>query len=278
MRIIGVVDLRGGQAVHAVGGMRATYLPVRTLGGEAIPQGDAVALATGYRDGLGVTELYCADLDAISGEPWQASLIAALVDVGLPLWLDAGLSTVEHGRRGLAVGASHLVVGLETMQRPCFDVLTDICRAVGRERIAFSLDLRHGVPIGALCRVADGATPWALAALAMDAGASSIIVLDLARVGTGGGLDIEMFARVRSAVPSVALLAGGGVRNADDLTRLADAGCDGVLVATALQDGWLTAADIAAARVHQRGPHSGSHVRPSHVGGRRVRGRHSVTR
>ena len=45
--------------------------------------------------------------------------------------------------------------------------------------------------------------------------------------------------RVRRAVPDVALLAGGGVRGPEDLQRLADAGCDGALVATALHDGRL---------------------------------------
>jgi phosphoribosylformimino-5-aminoimidazole carboxamide ribotide isomerase len=46
----------------------------------------------------------------------------------------------------------------------------------------------------------------------------------------------------------VTLVAGGGVRGADDLARLADAGCDGALVATALHDGRLSAADVTAAR------------------------------
>ncbi len=34
----------------------------------------------------------------------------------------------------------------------------------------------------------------------------------------------------------------------EDIARLADAGCDGVLVATALHDGRLGVAEVAAAR------------------------------
>jgi phosphoribosylformimino-5-aminoimidazole carboxamide ribotide isomerase len=45
---------------------------------------------------------------------------------------------------------------------------------------------------------------------------------------------------LRKVLPGVLLLAGGGVRGPEDVTRLAEAGCDGVLVATALQDGRLT--------------------------------------
>ncbi len=49
-------------------------------------------------------------------------------------------------------------------------------------------------------------------------------------------------------MPGVTLLAGGGVRNADDLRRLKASGCDAALVATALHDGRITAADVAALR------------------------------
>jgi len=44
------------------------------------------------------------------------------------------------------------------------------------------------------------------------------------------------------------LLAGGGVRDPGDLRELAQLGCTGALVATALHDGRLTAEDVAAAR------------------------------
>jgi phosphoribosylformimino-5-aminoimidazole carboxamide ribotide isomerase len=43
----------------------------------------------------------------------------------------------------------------------------------------------------------------------------------------------------------VALLAGGGIRAAADVEALAPARCDGALVATALHDGTITAADLA---------------------------------
>jgi phosphoribosylformimino-5-aminoimidazole carboxamide ribotide isomerase len=64
-------------------------------------------------------------------------------------------------------------------------------------------------------------------------------VLDLARVGSGTGVDLELMAEVRRTVPEVTLFAGGGVRSEDDLDRLARVGCDGALVATALLSGAL---------------------------------------
>jgi phosphoribosylformimino-5-aminoimidazole carboxamide ribotide isomerase len=78
-----------------------------------------------------------------------------------------------------------------------------------------------------------------LAQRAAAAGVGAIIVLDLARVGTGAGLDLALIGRIRGAAPGVALLAGGGVRDGADLSGLSDAGCDGALVATALMSGRL---------------------------------------
>ena len=64
MRVVGVIDLKGGAAVHAVRGERERYRPVARSRGD---DGDALALARGFRAALGLDELYVADLDAIAG-------------------------------------------------------------------------------------------------------------------------------------------------------------------------------------------------------------------
>jgi phosphoribosylformimino-5-aminoimidazole carboxamide ribotide isomerase len=54
-------------------------------------------------------------------------------------------------------------------------------------------------------------------------------------------------SRILNGVPDVMLYAAGGLRGASDLVRLKQAGKWGVLVASALHDGRLTGADLAAA-------------------------------
>ena len=78
-----------------------------------------------------------------------------------------------------------------------------------------------------------------LARAAAERGAGTIIVLDLARVGSGWGPDLESMTTMRRAVPEAALFAGGGVRSAEDVEVLGRAGCNGALVATALLSGSL---------------------------------------
>jgi phosphoribosylformimino-5-aminoimidazole carboxamide ribotide isomerase len=242
LRIIGVIDLLAGRAVHARAGRREHYQPVRSAAGARV-DGDAVTLARVYVTRAGLTELYVADLDAIQGRAPQDPQIAAIAALGTPFWLDAGVSSAGRARDALDRGATRLIVGLETLTS--FESLEAICAAVGGDRVAFSLDLRDGEPIVASDRIPCGESAPVVAARAGNAGASVVIMIDLARVGTGAGLDFELIARVREAVPDLILLAGGGVRGQQDLARLADCGCDGALVATAVHDGRIGAAEIA---------------------------------
>jgi len=261
VRVIGVVDLLAGRAVHALAGRRERYTPVRAVAGSPIEPGDALALARAYVERLGLTELYAADLDAILQGASQDTIVAAMAALGAPLWLDAGVSSVDQARHALGLGAAHVVVGLETL--PSFDALAGICAALGGDRVAFSLDLRDGEPVfvrgvsEASRGVPTGEPAHLVAARAAAAGAGAVIVIDLARVGTGTGIDFELIARVREATPGLTLLAGGGVRGLEDLTRIADCGCDGALVATALHDGRLGAAEVAAAQRFSRLPGGG---------------------
>lgn len=227
----------GGRAVHARGGRREAYAPVRDLAEETISPGDPLALAGWYLGRCGLTELYAADLDAIldrrQSEGPNDSILARLSGLA-PLWLDAGVSSSDRAGRAITLGASQVVVGLETL--PDFATLVDICDHVGGHRVALSLDLRRGRPVVSPESNIPDASATLLARKAADAGVGAIIVIDLARVGTSSGLDIELIRRVRESI-SIQLLAGGGVRGPEDLRRLAEAGCDGALVASALHSG-----------------------------------------
>ena len=247
MRIIGVIDLLGGRAVHARAGSRDRYVPVQTAAGWPIDPGNAKTLAEVYTDVLGVTEIYVADLDAILNQQPQDEVTRTVASLTTPLWLDAGVRSVEDARRAIGLGASRVIVGLETL--PSFDVLSDICEAIGRDRVAFSLDLRDGQPIISKgTHFEDARSPEEIAKLTGISGVNTVIVIDLARVGTGRGLDVDLLRRIHSAAPQATLVAGGGVRNWDDLVPLAKAGCSAALVATALHNGRLTAEEIAEAR------------------------------
>ena len=238
MRIVGVIDLRGGRAVHARGGRRREYAPVVAAVGERV-DGDAVTLARAYVDRLGVRELYVADLDAIEGDPGvtNAGVLAQITALGTPVWVDAGVTTPAAANAVLEAGATTVIVGLETLTS--LDALGEISRAIGSQRAAFSVDLRDGIPISLPGAEHSGWSAAEIGRSAAERGAGPLIVLDVARVGSGRGPDLESMTAIRRAAPEATLFAGGGVRSAEDVDGLARAGCDGALVATALLSGAL---------------------------------------
>ena len=250
MQIIPVLDIAGGIAVHAQGGDRNRYAPLQS---KLVPDqvGDPVAVLRAFHSALGIHECYVADLDAIQGGAVQRRLLQELAafHTGFSgsLIVDAGTRLPEGALEVLSCGASDVVVGLETLQ--AFSDLQSIADLVGPPRVVFSLDLRLGNPIvHPAMQDARGAgpDPLMLAEQAASAGAGSLLVLDLGRVGTGCGVDLGLLESLRRRLPGTRLLAGGGVLTRLDLERMRDAGCDGALVASAIHTGKLTQADLAA--------------------------------
>jgi phosphoribosylformimino-5-aminoimidazole carboxamide ribotide isomerase len=221
VRVVGVIDLKAGAAVHAVRGERERYRPI----------GDPLSLARTFTGELGLDELYVADLDAIGGGGGQDAMIAELAREARVM-VDAGVSEPERARALLDLGAHRVVVGTETLTGA--DALDRLLAEPGA--IVLSVDLRDGRALSRDPRLAGLPALDAVARLHR-ADLREVIVLDLARVGSGMGPDVGLIAELHAAFPGLELLAGGGVRDAGDLRALADAGAAGALVATALHRG-----------------------------------------
>jgi phosphoribosylformimino-5-aminoimidazole carboxamide ribotide isomerase len=239
MRVIPVIDLKGGVAVHAVRGDRERYRPLRSRIAEG---SDPVHLTRAVRDRFGLDEVYVADLDAIRGAPGSTDVVAALAREGRVM-VDAGTATATGVARLLELGVARVVIGTESL--PGAQAFRRLRAELPDASLVLSLDLWDGrlrSPDPALNGVA---AADALAPLA-DAGAREAIVLDLTRVGSGEGPDLTLLGELHARFPHVELLAGGGVRDAADLRALAGAGASGALVATALHGGAIGAGELRA--------------------------------
>lgn len=224
-----------GQVVHAVGGRRDKYRPVVSkLTDSTEPKEVATALLAATRSG----NLYVADLDAITGVDRSGRLAASLVNLRCQLRIDQGLRTADDCRAVPDFLHIFPVFGLETFVEPDapLTAFNTVCYRV------FSIDLRAGELMGDWARWGARHTRdvLAVARTAVARGFSELLVLDLARVGTGTGSGTEPLLRaIRDEFPDVNLIAGGGVKTWDDVDRLGEAGATGVLVASALHDGTL---------------------------------------
>jgi phosphoribosylformimino-5-aminoimidazole carboxamide ribotide isomerase len=228
----------GGTVVHALGGLRERYEPVFCpFSSSRKPFDVAGALLQLTR----AKELYIADLDAIMGKRQVSPAVETVMEMWrVPTWLDAGI--------GRKLSLSDLpdrpevrpVVGSETCTTP--DVLDETLAQAGGRPVAFSIDLKYGRLLGHWRNwgLAGDRDVMTLARRVVGMGIRTLIVLDLARVGTGTGAGTEALLKAICAeFADVELIAGGGVKTWADINRLGEAGANGVLVASALHDGTL---------------------------------------
>jgi phosphoribosylformimino-5-aminoimidazole carboxamide ribotide isomerase len=237
-RIIPVLDVMNGQVVRAVGGERDKY---RAICCPQTGSRDVTVIAQTLLQRANASELYVADLDAITKTQAISPIVRSFLEsCGVPVWLDAGIGRTDI----LDFPESpqlRPVVGFETCRVP--EILLETVIEPLRRPVGFSVDLKNGRLLGnwRAWGLKDDHDAMSLVRRAIKLGVQSLIVLDLARVGTGSGAGTEPLLRaIRDEFPDVDLIAGGGVRNRDDVERLGEAGVNGVLVASALHDGVLT--------------------------------------
>jgi phosphoribosylformimino-5-aminoimidazole carboxamide ribotide isomerase len=236
LRILPVVDLRQGQIVHAVGGQRAQYPPLTSCW--STDAHDPFRLLQALHARLGSQHFYVADLDALEGRPYQFDAILSLIQSGFGLWLDASIRSGNQAHQWLSFGAERLIVASETL--PSLAILTEIAQQVDHQRIIVSLDFFQGT-----FRIPFAISAHDLIAQGLSLGLCNYIVLDTAQVGMNEGPHgLKFCLELKPRYPSLFLITGGGVRDRNDLDRLAEAGIDVVLVATALHQGRLNPSDF----------------------------------
>ncbi len=229
MNIVPVVDLKGGQVVRAARGARDRYAPIKTRLTASSRPADVVAGFLALHD---FPILYIADLDAIENRGSHQEDILAL-EAAFPrvnFWVDAGIGERIVAENFLLRGRSALVLGSES--RKDIDTLTSLAQ---NPRILLSLDFRGEDFQGPQKLLAD-ASLWP----------SRVIVMTLARVGSGEGPDLERLSEIANrAGASRKVYAAGGLRGPEDLASLTEIGVEGVLVASALHDGRLDSKTLA---------------------------------
>ncbi len=242
--MIPVIDLKGGQVVRGIGGQRAQYRAVQS---QLVSSSAAGPVAKVLIDIVQHRQLYVADLDAIGGAEPDWSVYEQVMASGAEIIVDPGIATPDEAQAVVDFSDRHsartsIVVALESSSSP--DDLPRIFSRIGGGRAVFSLDLKHGLALttGAAWK---GHSVLEIAACAEAIGFERMIVLDVAAVGVDRGPQVvDLCREIRAAHPHLDLISGGGVRSVDDLRTFHEAGCDGVLVASALHDGKLTRSDL----------------------------------
>ncbi|MFA5571671.1 MAG: hypothetical protein GX799_03310 [Crenarchaeota archaeon] len=230
MRVIPVIDILNGDSVHAVKGNRDQYKPLKS---ELSESSEPLKVAKAF-NALGFRELYIADLDAIINRSSDFSLLKRIVnETELSLIVDAGITNLERARKLFETGVAKLVIGTETLHSKVF--VQDAINQFGCEQIVLSLDLKGGRVLVS-SSFTESIEPISLLKEFHAMGVGQVIVLDLSRVGSGEGVDLDLLKRLKAEV-NAAMYVGGGIRSVSDLLELKSFGISGALIATSLHTG-----------------------------------------
>jgi phosphoribosylformimino-5-aminoimidazole carboxamide ribotide isomerase len=230
LKVIPVIDILNGVVVHAVKGERSEYQPLQSSLTKSVKP---VEIANEFKK-IGFRDLYVADLDAIMGYSTNFLILKQIVDeTCLKLMVDAGLTGFEGAQKLLDSGVSKIIIGTETLRDKNF--VSEAVDFFGSERVMVSLDLKDDKILCKLeidCYKSPLSFFWSL----KDMGVSQVIILDLRKVGSSEGVNVNFLKKVIKK-NEVDVYVGGGIRGINDLVELKNLGLSGALVATALHTG-----------------------------------------
>ena len=164
--------------------------------------------------------------DAITGDSRNDDIIIAIAAAypELRIWLDAGFSTRDTMAQFMRTTNIDFVFASESI--PSMSGFERMRAPLAPERVVLSLD-RSGAALIGCPDIFEQPNTWP----------ERIIHMNLSRVGTESGPDWDGLKELHETAGGHKIYAAGGVRDEDDLRRLAEFGISGALVATALHNG-----------------------------------------
>jgi phosphoribosylformimino-5-aminoimidazole carboxamide ribotide isomerase len=232
--VIPAIDVRRGRAVRLTQGDPDQ---------ETVYAADPATLAVRFQD-EGARRLHVVDLDAALDVGDNREVIATICrTTQVPVQVGGGIRDLERIADMVGLGARRVVLGTQAALEPEF-----VARAVEEyaEKIVVAVDVRGGRVMVRGWQEEGPALDDALKALD-DAGSPRYLVTSIARDGTLEGPDLRLYQQVMK-LTKAPIIASGGVRTADDVWALRDAGCEAVVTGKALYEKTLKLAQVTRGR------------------------------
>jgi phosphoribosylformimino-5-aminoimidazole carboxamide ribotide isomerase len=201
-----------------------------------------------YRS-LGASWLHVVDLDgAKDGALANRSIIVALASQrAVRIQVGGGVRSAATIDDLLRQGVSRVVVGSTAVEQP--DQVMEWLVRYGPDRICLAFDVRlddTGVPrVRTRGWTEDTAISlWDAIARFPPGQIRHVLCTDIARDGALTGPNVELYREARSRFPLLAWQASGGIRDAADLTALAQTGVAGAVSGKALLEERITSEEL----------------------------------
>jgi phosphoribosylformimino-5-aminoimidazole carboxamide ribonucleotide (ProFAR) isomerase len=235
IEVIPAIDVAGGRLARFTAGGPE---PVSAFGGDPVEAARAFLAA-------GATWLHVVDMDlATSGEPRNAEVLRAVVDLGAMVQASGGVTSITQVEALRSAGAARVVLGSAALLDRAATA-----QLVGSSGEALVVGIEADGPTIRPRGLGAAELPlWETLQWLADLEVHRFLFTEVGRVGRMDGPDLDGIwaLAVHTARP---VLASGGIRGPDDLRALAalGPGIEGAVVGRALYEGGLDLATAIAA-------------------------------
>jgi phosphoribosylformimino-5-aminoimidazole carboxamide ribotide isomerase len=234
MIIIPAIDIINGKCVRLTNGDFAQ---------QKIYNANPVEVAKQFA-GAGLKRLHIVDLDgAKAGKIINITVlenIAAATD--LVIDFGGGVKQVTDVQTVLNAGAAMVTIGSFAVKHP--ETLKAWLMEFGADKFFIGADtLDENIRIGGWLKDG-GINIFDFVGKMIGVGATNIFCTDISKDGMMQGPSIELYIKIMEQHPEINLTASGGVSNINDVKRLKEIGCAGVIIGKAIYENLVTLSEL----------------------------------
>ena len=227
MRIIPAIDLINGQCVRLTKGDYST---------KKVYNENPLEVAKMFED-VGIEHLHVVDLDGAKAQHIINHKILESIASKTNLKVDfgGGLKSDEDLKIAFDCGANQITGGSIAVKNP--SQFLNWLETYGADKIILGADcLDQKIAIQGWQEESDKEVLSFIKDYVAK-GISYVICTDIAKDGMLQGPSFDLYETILSTVNPVKLIASGGISHFDELPKLADLGCEGVIIGKAIYEG-----------------------------------------
>lgn len=233
MRIIPAIDIIEGKCVRLTKGDYNT---------KKIYNENPLEVAKQFED-AGIEYLHVVDLDGAKSKHIVNHNVLEQIASKTNLKIDfgGGLKSDEDAKIAFESGANQITGGSIAVKNP--DIFINWLKNYGSERIILGADCKnrkvatHGWMETSVVDVVEFITDYE------EIGVEYVICTDVAKDGMLEGTSNELYKEILETT-KVKLIASGGVSNLDDLFKVQELGCEGVIVGKAIYENKISLKEL----------------------------------
>lgn len=234
MRIIPAIDIIDGKCVRLTKGDYNT---------KKVYNENPLEIAKAF-EGAGIQYLHVVDLDGAKASSIvnYKTLEQLATKTNLKIDFGGGLKSDEDLKIAFESGANQITGGSIAVKKP--DIFENWIQSYGSDKIILGADCKNEkIAVSGWLEESDlDVIPFI--SKYQSKGIDYVICTDISKDGMLEGPSFDLYKRILSEVSSIRLIASGGISEFDELPKLAEMGCEGVIIGKAIYENRISLKEL----------------------------------